>query len=206
METTSLTHLPTPPLPSSPLLHTPPLPLPPPCSRSAAACRSHTPGSPLDHREQVSPPHPSPELQTVARLLTAGPCGTKSFRSVCLARAGVSEPVCAWRASVCVCVREPVFFFYPLLDRESHTLPAPIFSLMTGFVFCCAMYMDRSSLARGECARTHMHAHTHAHSCVSQICTHARGCRPGLEAPLLHLHRPHLSSAVIYSHLHFFSF
>lgn len=69
----------TPPHSSPPLLHTTSSITPSPRSRSAAACRSHTPGSPLDHTERVSPPHPSPELLTVARLLTAGPCGSESF-------------------------------------------------------------------------------------------------------------------------------
>lgn len=90
------------PLPACPLLYASPSVAPTPCSRSAAACRSHTPGSPLD--QPVSPPHPSLELQTVARLLTAGPCGSKSFRSVCGGCVFASEPVCAWRASLCVCV------------------------------------------------------------------------------------------------------
>lgn len=37
-------------------------------------------------------------------------------------------------------------------------------SLMTGFVFCCAMYMDRSSVSRGESAASAPRAHTHKHT------------------------------------------
>ncbi|XP_063319322.1 FYVE, RhoGEF and PH domain-containing protein 1 isoform X1 [Pelmatolapia mariae] len=50
---------------------------------------------------------------------------------------------------MCVRVRGSDPVSSAAVDRESRSLPAPTFSLMTGFVFCCAMYMDRSSLTRG---------------------------------------------------------
>jgi len=65
--------------------------------------------------------------------------------------------------SVRVCVRAGVCVnrFLLLLWTGEPLRPRTNVSLMTGFVFCCAMYMDRSSLTRGESA---------AHICTA--CTH----------------------------------
>lgn len=62
-----------------------------------------------------------------------------------------------WLRSALLCVRARVSVCDPVSSAccgpGAPLSPLTNISLMTGFVLCCAMYMDRSSLTRGESAR-----------------------------------------------------